>query len=802
MSKKGLRWQHILIILCFISTIMILHKPAKIEAAIVQSGYNETTTNLTKHVGESYTIRTNIDGVAKWSSSDSSIVRINSYNNSAATMSFLKEGKARVTFQHTYTYIQPIFNQTGTTTGIWTSKRCQGMTVVYLNIEVKKAIGNDLFAGGNGTYSNPYLISTKKQLANMNNTQVLNAYFKLTNDIAFSPEDFAPGGEFYNDGHGWFPIGFYIPGVYGQAFRGVFDGDGHVISGLQCSYYGTGNLGKGYYGLFSANNYGTIKNLGIENSTFLCYSASDSGTDFEYVGAIAGINTGTISNCYSKNNIIGGNCAGGIVGYNQRLIYNCYSANNTFGPTSYYFNHPKGFIFGGLIGTVDVSYTGISKTFFDCYTADLNFMGWYGHSGALAGYLTYNTEFSDTYFSNTDVSAYVYTRYSSIGKTYYKQLTDSEMKVKDNFKWLDFTNTWYMDSTSDYLYPQLKVFKKLEQALYVSSLPTKSIYMIGEKVDLTGGKVSFTNSDGKNYTYSMSDPIFRPVTGTTLPESQKGTISAVNTTTKGTKTITIEYKGQKTQFQIYVIDSKMNSNLKITCDNILSGSTLQPKIVQNDSQGSVIFHYYNDSLCKKEITRPSKPGIYYVRAVSQATNAYNAATSNILKVTIQGRSFAVGNVSSKIYSGKAITQSISVTSGTSKLVLGRDYSLSYRNNKEVGKASIIVSGMGNYIGKVEKYFYILPAKVVGGKGSKAASSKINLVWTSSKSKVSGYEIQMSTAKNSGYKSITSVQNKKAYTYKNTKLKKKTTYYFKIRAYIVIDGKKQCGTYSDVISVKM
>jgi len=61
------------------------------------------------------------------------------------------------------------------------------------------------------------------------------------------------------------------------------------------------------------------------------------------------------------------------------------------------------------------------------------------------------------------------------------------------------------------------------------------------------------------------------------------------------------------------------------------------------------------------------------------------------------------------YTGKTISPAVSVMLGTKKLVKGTDYTVSYTANKEVGKATITVTGKGNYKGTVKKYFNIKPA---------------------------------------------------------------------------------------------
>ena len=83
---------------------------------------------------------------------------------------------------------------------------------------------------------------------------------------------------------------------------------------------------------------------------------------------------------------------------------------------------------------------------------------------------------------------------------------------------------------------------------------------------------------------------------------------------------------------------------------------------------------------------------------------------------------------------------------------------------------------------------------------KAGSKKATLIW--SKQTGTGYEIYMSTKKNSSYSKIKTVTSYKTVKYTKTGLKKGKKYYFKIRAYKTVNGKKEYGSYSSAKSVKV
>lgn len=161
---------------------------------------------------------------------------------------------------------------------------------------VAAATGNTTeFAGGSGTAEDPYLISTVDHLDNVR--YYLSAHFKMINDIEFVEEDFAEGGDFYNNGVGWEPIGYTT-----DSFTGIFDGNCHTINNLFI------NNSKDYIGFFGtiSGESAVVKNLYLSNVSI---------TGSACTGGIAGrVMSATISHCYVEGAIHGTNDVGGVVG--------------------------------------------------------------------------------------------------------------------------------------------------------------------------------------------------------------------------------------------------------------------------------------------------------------------------------------------------------------------------------------------------------------------------------------------------------------------------------------------------------
>lgn len=79
------------------------------------------------------------------------------------------------------------------------------------------------------------------------------------------------------------------------------------------------------------------------------------------------------------------------------------------------------------------------------------------------------------------------------------------------------------------------------------------------------------------------------------------------------------------------------------------------------------------------------------------------------------------------YTGKKIFPSVTLTDGDYTLKKGVDYTISCKNNVNVGTATVIIKGMGLYTGTVTKKFNIVKSKVTNKPPTVTASRKDNVI---------------------------------------------------------------------------
>lgn len=191
-------------------------------------------------------------------------------------------------------------------------------------------------------YSNPYqskvtgnlmaymLVNNANDLQNINNN--LSGVYAMGKDID------ANATTTWNGGAGFRPLAEW------DTFQGVFDGDGHVISGLYI------NTSDPYAALFGNVMFATIRNVGLENVNITATGSWGS------IGSLAGYTEGSdFTNCYATGQItytgMGSPSIGGLIsngdGYGFHEISNSHSAVTITA------NNAAGGYFGGLVGNAN-----------------------------------------------------------------------------------------------------------------------------------------------------------------------------------------------------------------------------------------------------------------------------------------------------------------------------------------------------------------------------------------------------------------------------------------------------------------
>ncbi len=149
------------------------------------------------------------------------------------------------------------------------------------------------------------------------------------------------------------------------------------------------------------------------------------------------------------------------------------------------------------------------------------------------------------------------------------------------------------------------------------------------------------------------------------------------------------------------------------------------------------------------------------------------------------------------YTGKAKKPTATVKYNGKTLVKNVDYTVAYKNNKAIGKATVTITGKGNYSGSITKTFKILPAKVTQ-KTPVAGTKKVTVRYATVKGGCR-YQIAYRIKGTSTWKKVNTTLTT-AKTIKKLKSGKK--YQIKVRAYKKVDGKAYIGPWSDIKTVKV
>lgn len=150
------------------------------------------------------------------------------------------------------------------------------------------------------------------------------------------------------------------------------------------------------------------------------------------------------------------------------------------------------------------------------------------------------------------------------------------------------------------------------------------------------------------------------------------------------------------------------------------------------------------------------------------------------------------------YGGEYMKPSVTVKDKNGKKIESKYYTVSYSNNKNVGKAKVTVKFKSPYSGSKSATFTISPKKTSIYKLTPGEKC-MTVNWYKRSTQTTGYQLRYSTGSSmSSYTSVTISDNQKN-SKKITDLKSNKKYYFKVRTYKTVDGTKYYSGWSEVES---
>ena len=193
---------------------------------------------------------------------------------------------------------------------------------------------------------------------------------------------------------------------------------------------------------------------------------------------------------------------------------------------------------------------------------------------------------------------------------------------------------------------------------------------------------------------------------------------------------------------------------------------------------------------------------YYVvsegqwKTVLRPLTDYTETTTSSSKKDISSLDFSVGEKYG--YTGKNVKAKVTVKDGSKTLVKGTDYTLTYKNCKNIGTATVTITGKGNYTGTKTLTYKIVPKKTTL-KVTKKSDIKAKFTWTA----VDGAEkYQLYYSTNGGkYKKLATISGSKTSVTLSGLDFEKNDYKFKIRSYGTDDDTKYYSSFSKVVTVK-
>lgn len=258
---------------------------------------------------------------------------------------------------------------------------------------------------------------------------------------------------------------------------------------------------------------------------------------------------------------------------------------------------------------------------------------------------------------------------------------------------------------------------------------------------------------------------------------------------------------------IYVYNLAADTGVTLQVDSYMAYYTVEIY----DVNGKLVWYtddnYWNESVryCKDIYDTELSAGQYYMcvtgRRYKGSSGGWSTGNYTIAMNARKSLSGAtVSKISDKSYTGNYIKPTVKVIYQGKTLKQDTDYTVEYTDNLYVGTATVTITGKWDYFGTKVVHFKIKPAKPKKVSAKNAGRKKVLIRWQNTSQDVY-YVVYRSTKKNSGYKKRATVKNRYATSYIDKKVKRKKTYYYKVRTCTTGSGKRQYSNYTTPRKVK-
>ncbi len=235
------------------------------------------------------------------------------------------------------------------------------------------------------------------------------------------------------------------------------------------------------------------------------------------------------------------------------------------------------------------------------------------------------------------------------------------------------------------------------------------------------------------YTGKAIKPVIKVYNGTELlKEKVDYTLSFKNNTKvndasveKTAPTITVKGKGKftKTDVVTFQILAKDISAGDITVNELtaVAGKKVQKPVPVLKYNGKKLVNKKDFEVSYPDLEDENKPDAYKAPGTYRilVTGKGNFTGERELLFVITGGTLMnktkIASIAKQEYTGSKIEPKLKVTYKGKTLEEGTDYTLSYENNVEIGKATVTVTGIGNYAGTKTAYFQIIGQSIAKAK---------------------------------------------------------------------------------------